>query len=259
MRPIAALLMAFALAPTAGAIDLDACGMVVEPGQTARLTADLDCGPLPEWPFSTRGIRLQPGATLELNGFALRGDGSGVGVECGPGKRARTRACTVVGPGEISGFYAGMNGGGCRMVARDVTIRENTVGVLGPLACRLDAEELTVTDNLEDGVWVWRLRARGLVASGNGDAGIRTGRLAARDVFATGNGEIGVVQFTTRGRLGRLVDSTVLGNVLTDIAAVRVRLRRVECGRSERLRWPPVVDSSDDQPTVVGTFGCRDD
>jgi hypothetical protein len=74
----------------------------------------------------------------------------------------------------------------------------------------------------------------------------------------------GLRQFSVRGRFGRLVDSTVIENDVAgagfDIAgAGRLRLRGVRCLQSARLRYPRMVDSSDDVPTVVGSFGCIDD
>ena len=257
MDVIGLALATFVLVTPVSAVNVASCGMTLGAGQTGRLTTDLDCRARSTWPFSALGVRLAPGATLEMNGHAIRGDGTGVGIEC-HGGRGRG-ACRVHGPGEVSGFWAGMNGGGCHIVVRGVVVRANTYGVMGPLACRVDATNVNVVDNLADGVRVWRLRADHLAAMGNGGSGVVAGRLAARALLAAHNDGHGVAQLTTRGRLGRIVDSTVIENGAADIAATRVRLRRVRCGRSEQLRWPPVVDSGDDVPTVVGSFGCVHD
>jgi hypothetical protein len=215
------------------------------------------------WPFYAEGVRLEAGATLNLNGFTVRGDGTGVGVGCFPQGRRRP-ACTLKGPGEITGFWAGLNGGGCHFIARGALIRGNTNGIVGPLACNLDAENLNVVDNLEDGIWVIRMRGQRLIVSGNGGRGVLASRIALSGSAVTQNGREGVRQFSIRGRFGRIVNSTVIVNDAAgpgfDIAAAgAVRLRGVRCGRSARLRYPPVVDSSDDVPTVVGSFGCFND
>ena len=260
---VALIVLAAPLAPSAAAaIDIVACRQVVPAGQVGRLLRDLDCRAQSSFPFSAEGVRLEGGATLDLNGFAIRGDGSGVGVMCAPGRRRAP--CRVKGPGEISGFWAGVNGGGCRLVMKRVLVRGNTNGVYAPLDCDLRGDHLDVEDNLGDGIWVARLRGRTLAVRGNGGRGVVTSRIAARGLAATDNALEGVRQSTTRGRFGRLVDSTVIGNDAAgaglDIAAAgRLRLRGVRCRRSARLRYPAVVDSIDDVPEIVGSFGCIDD
>jgi hypothetical protein len=267
---LAALALVPVLASAAGVVDIVECGQTVESGQVGRLRGDLECEHLPTYPFSPDGVRLNGDATLELGGFTIRGTDpvNSVGVYCHSGLRGR---CRVNGPGEITGFWAGLNGGGCRMVLRDVVLRGNTNGVVGILRCNLDARDVRVVENEEFGLWVSRLRARDVTVSGNGYVGVSAGRIKARGLTATGNGAEGVGQASIRGRFGRLVDSAVTGNGVTgsgsrvdqlglDVAgAGRLVLRGTECGRSARLKWPRVVDSSDDRPTIVGSYGCRDD
>jgi len=193
----------------------------------------------------------------------LRGPGDGVGVVCASEGR-RELACSVAGPGTITGFWAGFNGGGCRFVVRNITVAGNVHGIYGPLACDLDGEDLHVVDNHEDGIWVSRARGRRLTVSRNGGRGLVAQRVAIAALTAMHNGREGVRQSTTRGWFGWMLRSTVLENDAAgdgfDIAAVgRLRLREVQCRRSAKLEYPRVVDSSDDQPQVVGSYGCTDD
>ncbi len=259
---VAALTLTLGLASTAGAVDVHSCGQTIPAGARGQLRRDLDCRARSLWPFTALGVRLTQRATLNLNGFTIRGDGTGVGVECfGRGTRP---VCTVNGPGRVTGFWAGLNGGGCRFVLRGLLVDDNTHGIVGPLACDLRGKHLNVIDNAEEGIWVWRLRGRDITTSGNGGRGLLASRIVAHGLAATHNGQEGVRQFSVRGRFGRLVNSTVIENDVTgpgfDIAgAGRLRLRGVRCRRSARLRYPAVVDSSDDEPAIVGSFGCMDD
>jgi len=246
----------------AGAVEITACGQVVAAGEVGQLRGDLDCTAPPTWPFSAKGVQLEHEATLSMNGFTIRGDGTGVGVACVVASGRPT--CRVNGPGTISGFWAGFNGGGCRFVVRDVAVQGNTNGIFGPLACDLDAERVNVVENTEDGIWVWRLRGQDLIVSDNGGHGLVASRLYVRGLAATGNGREGLLQPSSLPRAGWLVHSTVISNDARgsgyDIAAAgRLRLLGVRCGRSAKLEYPAVVDSDDDVPQVVGSFGCVND
>lgn len=236
-------------AGTSGAVDITACGQTIEAGQFGALRQNLTC---------SNGVLLSPGATLYLNGFVLRGSGLGSGVMCqGPG--VKRRPCTIAGPGEIRGFWAAVNCGGCRIVARDLTIRANVNGIYAPLSATLEASRLVVVDNVEDGIFAFTVRAADLQASGNGGAGVAAlGRLGVRRLEASGNGGAGV-----RGgsRQARVVDSNVTGNGLAadgyDITSSRnVRLVRTTCGRSAKLRY---ARDGSDEFEVIGSFGCAGD
>lgn len=261
--PAVTLVVSLLLAALAGAVDITECRQVVPPGEVAQLRRDLDCTSQPTFPFSAEGVHLRDGARLEMNGFTIRGDATGVGITCFDGETHPT-TCTVNGPGTVSGFWAGINGAGCLLVVRGVLLQGNDYGIVGPLACDLDAEDINVVDNAEDGIQVGRMRARNLIVRGNGGRGIVARRIDAESLAATQNGREGLLQLSIRGRFGRLAYSTVIANDAGgagyDIAAAgRLRLRSVRCGRSARLRWPRVVDSSDDVPRVVGSFGCIND
>jgi hypothetical protein len=265
MRTIATctvvLAATFAYVRLAGGVEITACGQVVGPGETGQLRADLECAR--RFPFgSSTGVQLERGATLDMNGFTIRGDGTGVGVACsGTGERP---TCHVNGPGAITGFWAGMNGGGCRFVVRGVTLWGSTHGIFGPLACVLETADVHIIDNAGDGIWVTRLRARNLTVSGNGGRGVVATRLYVRGLTATDNAGEGVLQLDSHPRSGRLVESMLADNDAEgsgyDVAAgERLRLFAVQCGRSAKLRYPPVVEGDDDVPEVVGSFGCSDD
>jgi hypothetical protein len=258
----AALAPVLLVAQAASGVEITSCGQVVAAGEVAQLRGDLDCAAQPTWPFSARGVQLGNNATLQMNGFAIRGDGTGVGVVCGVGSARPT--CRVLGPGTISGFWAGLNGGGCRFVIRGVLVQGNTNGIFGPLACDLDAEGVNVVENTEDGIWVARMRGRNLVVRDNGGHGLVATRVNVRGLAATGNGREGVLQTRRGPRAGLLASSTVIANAARsagfDIAAAgHLRLYDVRCGRSAKLEYPPIVDSDDDVPRVIGSFGCLND
>jgi hypothetical protein len=256
----ATLVTILLLAGPAGAVEITTCAQVVAAGEVGQLRNDLDCGPAPPFLLAAKGVQLEHGATLYLNGFTIRGNGTGVGVACG-GDGARP-TCRVNGPGTITGFWAGFNGGGCRFVARDLVVRGNTNGIYGPLACALEADGVHVVDNTEDGIWVWRMRGRDLVVSDNGARGVVATRIYVHGLTATGNGREGVLQQIAHRRAGWLVDSTLAGNDTGgagyDIAAAgRLRLFAVDCGRSARIEYP--FAGNGDEPEVVGTLGCAND
>ncbi len=138
-----------AWAPSAGALVLvDACGYVVEPGEQAYLTRDLDCRA-----SRSEGVVLSDGSVLHLGGHLLVGDpaadsGAWQGVRCQTGSR-----CAVVGPGTITGFSAS--------------------GVAGT---RVRLREVVVTGNGRAGVAAYEnVRLRDVVIDGNGTAAVHAG------------------------------------------------------------------------------------
>lgn len=241
---------------TALAVDVTECGQVIEANQVGLLRNDLQCTAGPTWPFSAQGVYLHPGARLKLNGFTIGGDGTGTGVICGsPG--ARLRPCTIDGPGEIRGFWAGVNCGGCTVVVRDAAINAHVNGIYIPLAGKLIAKRVVASDNERSGIWADRVRATDVEASRNGDFGVSAfATLRLKRLEATANGAPGVVGGHGRGRI---VDSVVTGNDVAgdgyDIVSVGpLRLMRTTCSRSGKLRY-----HGQDEFEVVGSFGCADD
>lgn len=233
------LLAAIALAGTANAMPITSCEQLVPSGETGVLMQDLVCPAPSRWPFSPTGVILDGGATLDLNGFSIAGDGSGVGVGCFPQSAASSeRPCTVTGPGTLRDFYAGINAAGrLTMTVTDVIVADNTVGILSPLLERLAVSRVTARDNREEGIWAQGLVAADVTATGNGrDGVVAFKRARIRRLTATGNGRTGLVLGGGRTRT-TIVDSTLTGNGDLDLTAQRrVRLVRTECDRGARVR-----------------------
>lgn len=245
------MLALLAGARLAAAVDVTECGQSVSAGKVGELRNDLVCAAGPTWPFSAPGIRLEPGAKLRMNGFTISGDGTGTGVMCTNGP------CTIEGPGEVRTFWAGVNCGGCRVVARDVAVRENVEGIYVPLSGTLDARRVIASDNLRSGIWAQTVRATDVEASGNGANGVSANdRLRVRRLDATANGGSRVLGGHTRSRL---VDSTVTGNDVAGdgydvVSTGALRLVRSACGKSARIRY-----WSQEEYDIVGSFGCAND
>jgi hypothetical protein len=86
-------LLASSVAASPPPVQVVACGQVVATATSAVLAADLDC-------TGASGIQLGARAKLALGGHALSGD-SFTGIDC-------LGACTVSGPGSITGFNRGV-------------------------------------------------------------------------------------------------------------------------------------------------------
>ena len=265
---VIALLLA--VRPAGGASLLDVmevthCEQVVGDGEVAELRGDLDCAAPTTFPFSAEGVHLSAGATLRMNGFAIRGDGSGVGITCfGPGE-PNPAPCTLEGPGEIRGFWAAINGAGCALVARDLVMTENSNGIVAALRCRLEATRIVASDNTELGIWATEVHGRDVDASRNGGPGVVASfDIDVRRLRAIDNGREGVRLARFRGGDGRIVDSVVvrndrLGQGFDIAAAGRLRLVRTQCGRSAKLRYRRHPETNGYRPRVVGSFGCAQD
>ena len=185
-RPTGLLVLAVGLlvphAVPALAIDITACGVTVDRGQTGVLQADLDCS------SQTFGVRLLSRATLDLNGHTIAGGnstiatvvgvrtvGNPIGVGAGNFK--------IVGPGEITGTHTNnvdfpgtagcvlLNNGRARITSATgvVEIAGCVYGVLGstgvrPDIGRLQMDHVTFHDHSEVGTSVTRLRASDITA-----------------------------------------------------------------------------------------------
>jgi hypothetical protein len=115
------------------ALEIDDCGVVVPEGETAYLVTDLQCDA-----SSPEGIVLSDGARLVLGGYGIFArsrehrphaqseQAAGAAADAPlQGVRCRTGSvCTIVGPGEISGFAAS-GIAGTRVRARDVVVSDN--------------------------------------------------------------------------------------------------------------------------------------
>jgi len=229
------------------AVDVTECGQVITPGQVAELKNDLTCA-AGQTEF---GVFLKPGSRLRMNGFRISGDGTGAGILCGDGR------CTIEGPGEIHGFFAGVNCGACRVVVRDVVVRENLEGIYVPLHGTLVADGVVASDNARSGIWAQRIRGTDIEASRNGQNGVSAnGSVRIRRLEATANGRAGFLAGSPRSRLvdSAVADNDVAGDGFDIVATGTVRLVRTRCGKSAKLRnW------SQGEYDVVGSFGCTND
>jgi hypothetical protein len=244
---VAIALAGLLAARSAGAIDVTACGQTIPAGEVGELRFDLRC--------LLKGVRLEPQATLLMNGFTLTGGGgNSVGVEC---LSAGRRQCVIQGPGELREFWAAVNCGGCSVEMRDVVVRANENGVYIPLSGKLIAKNVVVSENAADGIWATGVRGQDIEASRNGGAGVSAmTRLRVRRLEATNNGGPGVRK---GNKPGRLVDSVIAGNGTADegydiVSIGKLRLVRTTCGTSAKIRF-----SSQEEYDVVGSFGCADD
>jgi hypothetical protein len=206
-RPISVLALSL-IALLAGALRVDAtdvtsCGQTIAALDTGILQTDLDCS------GSQFGVRLLAGATLDLNGHAVRGGDVteatvlGIGHEDGTG-RARF---TIVGPGEISGTgheYPTFGTWGCIQVndglARvsggtgRIDVHGCIYGVLGSAGespngrARVTLEHVDFHDLTFDAAAVGKLSATDVTASDNGGQGLGAERkTVVADVVANNN------------------------------------------------------------------------
>lgn len=249
-----------ALASTAQALPITSCEQLVPSGETGVLMQDLVCARTATWPFSPRGVVLDGGATLDLNGFTITGDGTGAGVSCTAQRVATSRKpCTVAGPGTVTRFEVGIEGSGWRIEATDLVVHGNTIGISTPKMRRLVLRRVVARDNIKHGIDAQTLTSEDVVATGNGRRGIST-RFATRIVrlTATGNADEGLHVGLPLDR-ARVVDSTITGNgdptMGFDVTTGgRLRLVRTICGRGARLRF--TRKRGIETTTVLGPLPC---
>ena len=258
-----AILLSVARPVDAVTVKLSSCGQTVSAGESATLMRDLDCSPM----SAEGGVILQDGATVNMNGFTVRGMGDGFGILCGASSGGRA-SCRVNGPGSIEGFSVGIGGDRCRIVARGVLLEGNGYGVYAPNACDVKVASINVLNSSFDGISGSRVRLRSSWIAYNGRHGVVAKRIVARGLTATHNGEQGVLQSPLGRRFGRISHSSVIGNDggypsgVDIVGAGRLKLRQVRCRRSERVRFVEEAGDADggNQGTVVvGSFGCGDD
>jgi len=207
----------------AWAVDVTTCGQTIPPNEVGVLVADLDCSQHPV------GVRLQRGATLELNGHTIAGGEltfatvAGVASESptNPVGRGRGRF-TIVGPGTLTGtnlppFVSGgtlacvlLNGGRAVIRGGSGTVEIGgcgygvhgrrmftSAGEFDPGAAstkgRVELDHVLTHDNIEAGVAVARILASSVTASDNFRLGMAASRrMELSDVTANDNGNIGL-------------------------------------------------------------------
>ena len=166
-----------------------------------------------------------------------------MGTDAGRGRRT-----TIDGPGEISGMTGGEQGVsvyGCGISAagpvlvRNVHVHDNRCGIVSAYTHRLALEDVSVTNNVDDGITYFsdtkhkRVSGERVTVTGNGGAGIRAPRtLSLKEATITGNGGGGAI---AGFRIGAN-DSALTGNgVSGDVASFRASLRNTTCEHSVDL------------------------
>ncbi len=181
------------------------CHQAILPGNVGVLAADTDCSP---GEYGRWGVWLTDGATLDLNGHALRG-GFG-GVYC-------AGRCKIIGPGEISDMTTACISIEGKTTVSEVDVHHCEYGIIGydnyaDGKARLNIASSSIHDHAEHGILAQtvrglhvsvdrkgvgiqalRVRALGLDASANADVGVLTGAaLKVVGLTAMSNGGAGV-------------------------------------------------------------------
>ena len=150
---------------TAEQTEVDRCTSLTEPGEYV-LADDLD----------TEGdcLTLGPGVTLDGNGHAISGDGSGIGLTFDLGRDESA----VVRDLRISDFGAGasVSSPGGEITLEDVSVTDSSVGIRGGPKGRIAIRGSVISDN-DVGVGPGegtRLSITESTLSGNGDAAVST-------------------------------------------------------------------------------------
>jgi len=236
-------------------VDVTSCGQEIPSGGVGELRQDLRCGSLGP------GVLLADGATLNFNGFAIVGGGTGgnSGVSCGG------RRCTINGPGEIRRFAVGVSGIDVRIT--NLRVRSNSEAGVSILGGVLEISHVVANHN---GIGIFvpggrRLQGRDVEANNNDIAGIWASgaRVKLSRLTATRNGTRGGV-FLGQNRRPRplIVDSAIVDNAGLDagydVLAVRptVRLVNSTCHRGAIVRE---VQTPPGRVRIIGSLGCRDD
>jgi hypothetical protein len=231
-----AILAAFAMASSARAVDVTACGQVVAPNDVGVLVDDLNCVGAPS---GSKAVILGHRSTLRLDGNTITAPIAGTGVSCESARR-----CSVIGPGWILGAPP-FNPTGVGVASEKNVVVEGDIEIYGHTTGILATEgRATVTDlilrNNGDGiiakvvkgesVFVLNSERVGIIAlktvrggpfeiRDSGWAGIETQKFKLEGSSLTSNGFDG----TTSGggilaqRRGVLYDSFVDANELNDV------------------------------------------
>jgi len=259
MRSIAVALVGLVLGVTpAAAVDVTACGQIVPDGDTGTLQADLDCSADP----ADAAVALGNNATLDLNGHALVG--RHIALRC-PAD-AHQNACTIRGPGDVSGGNYGIAGANRLITVSDLTVHDVRIGgitagrrlvltnvsVLGSgidgvdANQRLTATNVVVNDNAYSGIYAAQVNGTDVTANGNGYSGVGCKKCRLLRLTANGNGteEIHVgAGGGVQGTSVRLTDSVVTGNVVDEVPVDvdtfhRPKLVNTTCDHSRRRSEP---------------------
>jgi hypothetical protein len=250
------LLLSLPLAASAAlAVEITQCGQGVPAYEIGELRTNLHCTAGVDPLHLAQGVLAGRGATLNLNGFTIMGDGTGGGVQCA--------GCSVNGPGEITNFEVGITGGGGRVRLQSLVVRGNRNGMTYKAPRIIDLINVVMSDNAEIGMSArgGRVRGRDVEASRNGTAGVWAPAVKFVRLTAVGNGTRGGVYATLprHARL-RLIDSTIIGNNGLEagfdvLSTGQVELRNTTCGRGARVR----EHLREETTTVIGHLRCGSD
>ena len=145
-------------------IPIDACGVLVGPGDVGVLTADLVCA------TDENAVTLDDGAKLLLQGHSVSGGTHGVAVLVG------RRRASIAGPGTLQGAARCGIGTSQRLKVRDVLIEGNgECGILNPDNMSLTLREVRIIGNAGEGI------AGNLLSAGLGDGRVSANHLEVRD------------------------------------------------------------------------------
>jgi len=249
-----------AAADTFRPVDVTRCGQFVRRGEVGTLRADLHCAAAESsLGLTADGILVDFGATLRLGGFTISGDGSGFGVECSSQGGRRRGWCVVEGPGEITNFFNGIDGGGGRVRLRNVTVHRNRNGMQYKAPYVIELFGVVMSDNAELGMTSRGgiIRGSDVETSRNGVVGIMGPIARIARLTAMGNGRLGGAYVQRRGA-ARIVDSVITGNdglgAGLDVLSIGpVKLRNTTCGRGARIRE---VLGGVETTTVLGKLPC---
>ena len=241
------------------ALDIADCSQSVPDGEVGVLIDDVVC------PVDS-AIGIGKNATLLLDGHTITAANSAApqtGVYCLRGR------CTLVGPGEVSGF-AGIAIAAfdrSRLIIQDVSVHHNRVGLdgyrveatrcqfnsndhWGASAVNFKIDTVDASQNGDFGLGGHSLRGSGVTASGNAGSGIYGNRVRLANVVAMTNGQYGVR--STYPGVTQLFDSDLGLNGWADIGSQKKpALHRTLCRTSRRLS---------DAGSNLGTWGvCTED
>jgi hypothetical protein len=284
LRSLVALSLAVALLPSsARAFPISTCGMLVPDGDSGTLAADLNCTDP-----GTPAVRLGHRATLELAGHTIQGISAEPMVSHNVISCLDT-ACTIIGPGGISGNDGTVNYGVCvfgpvpglltmtsdgqgeitvsncgtgiaggKGKLQDVHAESNMAGI--SLFQKAKLANVTASGN-QFGVIGNRIHAVKLTASTNTEFGVvgngAKGKVTLLNLTATGNGDAGVIAYGVTIKTGTVTGNNGYAQGIDVVSAKMPHVSVLSCGLSGKIGEPYF---SGPPPLLAGTWGiCTGD
>jgi hypothetical protein len=217
MRAVCVLLIplvALIASSTHAATPVAGCGGTYS--GAAELVADLDCTGVFE------AVVLEKNASLALNGFTIKG--AGTGVKC-LGK------CTITGPGTIGENGLGISAYG-KLAVVDVDVDHNTnIGIQCFTNCKVTGG--SISDTAEGGLGIAstrKLELEGVTITNNWIGALARnfpkhhGTLVARNTVFSGN-----VYGAVSDKTAKLTDSTVTGNAIAGVVLGDIHFEQPPC------------------------------